>query len=340
MFLVRNKTFVSIFIFVVFVFYATTRVFAQSSGFINQSVVDDTKSNTDFTLTPAHPAPGDEVTLDVYGYAKDFDRAYIKYSINGNEFAKGYGLKSITFKAGKAGEKTVIDVDFLLANSYSFTKQFSITPVEIALAWEADTYTPPLYQGKALFTDQSTVKIVAYVNGNTDTNKIDPTRMVYSWKKNGTLLDKESGIGKNILIVDGDKSLLSYTDITLTVDSYDKSISSQKKISINSARPEIIFYQSDPLEGTRFENQLENTILTKNNLTVVGIPYFLSINDLGNPLLSYVWSLNNTPIKSNGLFVSLLKPETAGSSRINLETSVIGKLFQKVNNTLTINYEK
>src|SRR3990167_742525 len=78
------------------------------------------------------------------------------------------------------------------------TIYFLLTTVVLAqsvdILWQGDTYTPPFYKGKSLWSNQSRITFVAIPQGLGN-----PASLNYKWTKNGTVLGNINGIGKNTL---------------------------------------------------------------------------------------------------------------------------------------------
>jgi len=75
---------------------------------------------------------------------------------------------------------------------------------EVDILWQGETYTPPFYKGRALWSSQSRITFLAIPHGAGIGN---PANLTYRWTQNGTVLGNINGIGKNTL---------SFTDSVLS----------------------------------------------------------------------------------------------------------------------------
>src|SRR5688572_16598777 len=73
---------------------------------------------------------------------------------------------------------------------------FNLKAQEVDLLWQAETYTLPFYKGKALWSKESRVKLLAIPRGPGVGN---PLNLTYKWTKNGTVLGNINGVGKNTI---------------------------------------------------------------------------------------------------------------------------------------------
>ncbi len=86
----------------------------------------------------------------------------------------------------------------------SVTKDIPITPEDLDIIWQANSYVPPFYEGKALFPPVGTVSFVAmpgFIDSNG--NPVNPKKLIYTWSQDTTVLGDKSGYGKNVLTVQG-----------------------------------------------------------------------------------------------------------------------------------------
>lgn len=305
----------------------------------NQYTITDTMSALDISMTPQYPEAGNEVSIRLNGYANDLDRSTISYFINGTKSAEGIGQKSFAFRVGSAGELTRVLIRVSLPTGFSYEKTITINPVKISIAWEASTYVPPFYEGKALYSDQSRVKFVAYTNGKLlDGSPILSTQTIYTWKKNNRTAQDFSGIGKNVLEMEDDPSLLGEMQILVGIESFDKSVNSQKTISLPSVDPFIAFYENDPSAGLATDQLKSRYELNKDTVTIALIPFFLSLESLGDSLAEYEWTMNQNITSNKGPFLVIQKPKERGYTSISVSAESKGKLFQRAKKDITITF--
>src|SRR5581483_7862352 len=102
-------------------------------------------------INPQNPAPNQPVTISLEAFGTDLNRADISWMVNGAVQKNGIGATSFNFTAGKAGSLYVIDIIILPVNGTKVTKEVTISPASVDIAWEASSYAPPFYEGKRLY---------------------------------------------------------------------------------------------------------------------------------------------------------------------------------------------
>ena len=60
-------------------------------------------------------------------------------------------MTTFTFTAGSLGKTQKVTVNGVENDGTSITQSISVMPASIDLIWQAHSYTPPFYKGKALF---------------------------------------------------------------------------------------------------------------------------------------------------------------------------------------------
>jgi len=164
------------------------------------------------SLSPEHPRPGVSVKATLSSLRHDLDRSTVSWLIDGAVEKAGVGVKTFSFTAPPVGATAIVSVSVTTAAGQSFSASRSVTPAEVVLVWEATSSVPPFYGGKALFPPQGHIKIVALPN----IPGASQESVVYTWKKNGTILGSLSGIGKNILELDAsvtDRSMFVVVEV-------------------------------------------------------------------------------------------------------------------------------
>ena len=319
-----------VFSFLLIIFFVPYKVFSfnvEQDLFINKK--------------PSFPKAYQQVTLSLESYLTNLDKDDISWYKNGVLERRGVGEKNFSFETGKLGEVDVILVKIGLGHSEYVSKEIKIRPAEVDLIYDADSYTPPFYKGKALNSYQSDVKIVAIPNLiNKEGYKIKSENLIYKWRKDWTVLGKSSGVGKDTLFLN---SFTRFRDsfIVVDVESLDGSVKAQQALKVKSFEPEIVFYEKDPLFGVLFNKSVENSFNLKNDEIILkASPFFFSKEDFLNNNLKYKWSLNNKKISTNDDIIVLRKEEDSkGKSYISLNINNIKKIMQEAYQKISINFE-
>lgn len=320
-----------------------TIVFAQFNlNNINISTPHALESELGVELIPTYPGPNQLVGVILTMYTEDLDSADIAWFENGKQVIIGRGIKQFSFITGEAGKKTEIEIRVRLQNGTIFTKKFSINPAGVDLLWEANTYTPPFYQGKALHSRQGQLKIVAMPNFQIDGKTLEPEKLIYEWSDGFEAYQSQSGYGRNVLILNG--NILGKTqEIELFVRDPITNTSSNTSIEILPSDPEIIFYENDPFYGYNFEKALIQTIDMgkKEEVQVFASAFFFSKENGAN--IQYKWRLNgkNAPELENSKTVVFRRPEKEqGVANIKLEIENLNRVLQFANTNLNIKFDE
>ena len=299
--------------------------------------VDDTLTAT---IVPENPTPNSNVFIDLADYSTDLNRANISWFLNGNKVLEGVGKKSFSTKVGDIGQKTTIKVVIITVEKRTLENTYTFTPSSLSIIAEVRGYTPPFYKGRALFANQGTLHLVALPDFiSSDGTRVDPSTLIYKWKRNGQLLNDVSGYGKNVVDISEGVPLGSF-EIDVEATTFDGSLTSNTTLVMIPQDPKIIFYEKDPLYGYLFNRAMTSPFsLTNNEISITAFPYFFSINR-GNSSLTYEWSMNNSIVSSGTNDTMTFKNTNGdtGSSNISISITNVNRIFQMANANLTVNY--
>lgn len=239
---------------------------------------------------PKTPGENQDVTVTLDSFTTDLNSSEIIWYLDKDPIKQGVGEKSIVVRTGEFGK--TLNLSVVIISNYGIKKEksISITPAEIDTLWEAQTYTPPFYKGKALPTFKSLIKVTAIPRYGKASS--DPRMFNYTWKYNRTLTVGQ-GLGRNSALVK-----MGYADTPLPV-SVDVSLpgtdwSGQRSDNIIGTEAKVRFYEQAPLLGINFNRQLPKKITGQGNqFTIKAVPYYFSNEDFGNESIMYTWRVNN-----------------------------------------------
>lgn len=315
------------------IFFTTTSVSAQ----LNES------SDISIGLLPANPQPNQSIQITIESYSINLDASKITWYVNGKEVRKGTGVKNIYTQTGKLGTETSVKVTVDTGTGI-FTKNISIMPASVSIIWEARTYTPPFFKGKALFSHQSNIVFVAAPRIIANGKEIPKENLIYTWSKNGTTLGDQNGYGRYMLPITG--SIISRPlSIDLEVSDPDTGITAFNTIDIAPIEPEIINYIVDPLYGVQYNKALSGSLPLKGReVTLIAVPYFFSSQRAVNGgELTYTWSINGDTISDNlntNTRVFRKVGDVFGISNISLKVEQINRLLQFASSDVSIDFLK
>lgn len=289
-------------------------------------------------LTPEFPGPNQTVTLKLISYSTNLQANMITWSVNGSVKLAKTGATTFTLTTGAFGQVSNVTASIVADNGFTTSVSTSIIPTAVDMMWQANTYTPPFYKGKALNSHQSPVVVVAtptIVRSNGA--KISPDNLIYRWEYNDKFID--SGLGKkHVLITENipsDNAL-----VRVDISSLDGKIKTRGSIRLTSVEPKVLLYEEGP-DGVRYEKSLSANDLNIGLSTKISAsPYFFAVKSKNAPELSYGWYLNGQKTNNTKAAVTLSFSEKTGRAYIESEAFIANKLFQRAKNALSVNFSE
>ncbi len=198
-----------------------------------------------------------------------------------------------------------LELGDLFFNEYEADSYVAIKSID--LIWSADTYTPYEYQGRALATQGSKVRIEAIVDvlrGNSDSLK-------YSWFLDDIFQKSKSGYDKDSFYFYVNQRTGAYHTIKLLIFNEDRSVFKEKSIKIPIVEPELVIYPSNG--NAHFSDQTSKTsfVLAEKRFSFIAKPYFFSIKKLTD--LIFEWRFpGQEPIVSSDYDADILDLTISG----------------------------
>lgn len=319
------------FIFLISFFGLSSNIHAQGVG-LNEII--------NYQMVPEVPKAGDVVYVYLTSYVTSIDSANITWKVNGKNIKSGTGEKVFNFVMGPDGQVTTLDITVKTVDTGTITKTYKLRPTSVDLIWESHGYVPPFYKGKSLFAHEDKVTVIAFphIPGNNGV-ELNPKNIVYTWKKNGSVVENLSGFGKNTFTFEG--SLIS-RPVTITVEaSSDSGGVAYGSLTLTPVDPYVLLYKKDPTYGIQFQKVLDKNLSLKgeNEITVIGIPFFFDGESQMEGNLSNSWSINGKSINNEkSQWIQTFRPTdgTTGSSNISLTVESLDKVLQSSTNTFSL----
>lgn len=323
-----NKRIVKGFILSILLLIATSCVYAQESF----------PGSLSISVSPDYPRPEEPVTLEVRASRVDIDRTEVTWIVNGNTQQQEMGGDTFTLPAPAKGAEQTITAMVTTSKDQVGTISTTIKPQSVDIIWEAHTYTPPWYKGKALYTNDSTVTCTAIPEIITDSgNIVSASELFYQWERNGQTLSEQRGIGKQSVSI---PILRGYNDIGVRVETLDGKYKAYKEITVDESDPELILYESDSLYGLLFEKALQNQFtFDSNESSFAVIPYFFSTTNMNSGFINYSWELNNEPINTFGNRETFRNESgQSGSAHVHVTAQHSNYVSQKDDTEITLSF--
>lgn len=291
-----------------------------------------------FELTPQSPGPNEPVTVRFVTYSGELATAEVGWFVDGQPFDAGIGRSSITIRTNNIGESTEIMVVAKFTDGKLLTHSLTITPSRVALMWEADSYVPPFYKGKALHTFGQDVTLIAMPHFIADGTMVPASSLLYEWYIGPTKL-AGSGVGQQRITASGD-ALRIYRAARVVVSTVDRKSSSSAKIEVPSTFPRLKLYEVNPLYGRIYEKALSGQLFSgTGEFSIIATPYYFNKNTIENGSVSISWSLLGSSNTAYGP-VQTFSPiaGAAGASTISVLASDPSNIFMQSSASVGIRY--
>lgn len=291
------------------------------------------------TITPERPGAYTRVEAELESFVVDLSRSFIRWSVNGAVIKEGDGEVNASFETGAFGEATRLSVSAFTFDGQVLSKTLTLRPAEVMLVWQAHSYVPPFYKGKALFPLQgvgTVIAVPAFPNG--EGGFMNPKELIYTWSEGGNVTSDGSGFGKDAFAVMGRIPIRPLV-IGVDVATRDGSLNGRGEIIIEAIQPVLRLYEDHPLYGLRFERALSGTFtLSGKEIKVAALPYYFEASRRNAPAISYDWSLNGESLSRERLPVVTLRrvSDEGGLSRLSLQAQHGDKMFQGSETAVTI----
>jgi hypothetical protein len=247
-------------------------------------------------VDPQYPAPGSVVKLTAQSPLLDLADSDVEWTVNGTSAGSG---QSISVRLGALGTQTDVSVS-VSGGSGSDSTQLSIVPTSVDLLWESDSYTPPFYQGRALPTSGSMIRVLAIPHFiGPDGTAIAPSDIDFTWKLNNAVDEAGSGVGESSAVFPA--AILYGTDqIVVDAQTPDGSISGEASISLRTQTPDLVLYEDSPLFGIMYYQALgQSSVASEAETSYAAVPYFASAASANDPSLAYAWSVGGSPVATD-----------------------------------------
>jgi hypothetical protein len=279
------------------------------------------------TTSPEVPVAGKLVRVFVSYSLSDLTRANISWYVNNTLQSQGLGQKEISVPAGRVGERTQVRVSIKTMEGPTISQTIAFTPASVDILWETDSYTPPLYKGKALPTQGSTVRLTAVPTFIRNGTLINPADLYYTWEGSDTS-SKEARKGAYSIEIPFDKNS-SGKNISVFVTTANKTISAKQEISLPTIVPEVMFYENNPIYGILYNKAIPNTFTSpKKTLSIIAEPFYIPSSILLFEQ-QQAWSLNGSMQAPEGdtRTLTISQEGVSGGTPNAIEFSITNKIF-------------
>jgi hypothetical protein len=295
-----------------------------------------------FSVSPSVPRPNQIVTAEIASYSSDLNRLQISWYINDVLAKKEIGATKYQFQMGGLGQLTKLRVVILKADGTTLEKKYSFRPAEVDLISEAQTFTPPFYEGAAYYSRQAEIKVSAMPQVLDKSGKyIDPSNLSYKWYVDGSVVQSSSGYNKQTFTHKG--ALLSKSvQVGVEISTIDDGAVANTSVVLNPISPEVLVYEKSPTLGTLYNSVVSDSFsINRPEIEFEAAPFALNKDSILGGSTVYNWKLNgskiNSPNQNSIVFRNEKNEEGESSIGISLSNDT---LLQKTSNSFNLIFNK
>lgn len=297
------------------------------------SYAQSDSSSFNLELSPQLPNANSSFSVKITG--NNDNRISTQWFINGVENTAYKNQNTISLRAGTVGTVINITARITLFDGSIVETRHTVIPNRVDLIIEADTTVPAFYNGRRLPSTGSAVTATAFVFTK---EKLSPDEYVYAWKLNNKTQNGGGSKGENSFsfIPEFEREVL------LSVDVFDRSgklIASKSQI-IPIVKPELYFYEKNPLRGLSLVVLTDPYIFIGEETTIKAEEYFMS-REIPNENLLTEWKIDNRTQNNNEenpREIILNKKGRGGSIELSFHIRNIKQLLQGVKKSLEIQF--
>lgn len=204
----------------------------------------------------------------------------------------------------------------------------------VDILWQSETYAPPFYKGRSLWTTQSRIIFVAIPQGLGN-----PANLNYKWTRNGTVLGDISGVGRNSLSFT-DSILSRPQSIMVEIISSNDTVLASSTVAVAPIAPTLAIYENNPLYGFMFHKEIgEGLRLQAREIAFTAFPFFFSTPSRTHSSMTYEWR-TNTGVTDNGNSVTYrTQDDAAGAAGVRVRAGSASAITQSVDRNFSIQFE-
>ena len=292
-------------------------------------------------VLPENPKPKSSISIRLDSSLVDLPSSTISWYVNNKKISEGKDLRTFNFSLPESGT-TKVEARINSSDYGLIVKNFSFAPNLVEIIFEANSYTPPFYKGRALVPPEGVVTLLAMPDFKTSSGNISSKNLVFTWTNDGTVQGDKSGLGKNTYTFNNGRLSEDAPFIEVSVTSPQNNLTGYANFRIGSVEPEIVFYEDNPLLGVTLNKAIQNTFfLNKQEVTIIAYPYYFGGKNKDSVNLQYSWLINSLPVSPTGSAktnLTVRKPDGTGSSSISLGIDNLRRIFQTAKTGIIVQY--
>jgi len=208
---------------------------------------------------------------------------------------------------------------------------------EVDLLWQGDVYTPPFYEGRSLWSNQSEVIILAIPHIFSQGRELDPSTLTYKWWKDSVVLNTVSGIGKNSISIT-DSVTGRPQEIKVEIMTGDGAVLASASKKLSGLPVKLLVYEDSPLYGLLFNREVGSSYeIEEQETTLAVIPFFFSSFEKDPGFINYKWNTSSGSTEGSGSVTYRFPEGVSGSAKINVRASNENRFMQFSEKSFTLN---
>ena len=292
-------------------------------------------------VSPKNPAPGDTVHLTVHSGAINLPESTLTWLVNGKQIASGLGSVTTDIVAPSFGTASSVVVT-IESEGTSATAATTIAPARLSLLFEADSYIPPFFEGRALPSAGTRVRLQAIPYFQQSDGALVPTSQItFTWKRNGQTILSASGRGRNTALFPSPE-LFGVDSISVDASSDDSTFTGSASVTLPSIEPILLLYEDHPLFGVMYHHALSpQSFIAENEMTFMALPLFAPARSPDDPRLIYTWRVNGNDIVADPLRRSEITVDASkapGPALLDLEVIHATNLFMEAKGSWSVTF--
>lgn len=191
----------------------------------------------------------------------------------------------------------------------------------IDLLWQGETYTPPFYEGRSLWSRESRLSVTALAS----VPGFSPQSLYYRWTRDGTVLGSLSGVGRSSLTFVA-SVLASEMEIKVDArDGEDGPVLASSTITLRPLFSRLLVVEDSPLYGLMLHKPVKSEFfLSQSEVSFSAIPLFARVTFRAAPAITYTWTTNTGDARTGNSATYRAPEGERGESVINLKAENTG----------------
>ena len=205
---------------------------------------NDLTSGVSLEVSPQYPQPGEVVTVRLNDYTLQGNATGITWLVDGVAEPTVANQRSVQLAASDIGQTTTVTAQLTTSAGGVVSANTTIAPSSVVLIVEPQTTAPNWYQGRALPSVGSQVRVVAIPQTR---DELAPEAYTYTWRLNNEVISGGAVQGQyqNVLTMPFGRS----ANLDVIVSNRAGTVVAQRSVVIPNQEPEVYFYELNPLRG-------------------------------------------------------------------------------------------